>query len=303
MRLQTEEEAAAAQAGPRAPTVAPPNDTCAGAEVIPTTLPALSAVYDITDATTTGDPPVPGLPCTSAGALSRSIWFKFTPAITKSYALSTCASETGSTVDDVVMAVYTSPGGCAGPFTQLACDDDSCVSENLQARVVQTLTAGTDYYIVIWKFNSTAPTATNTSVQLRVGDSAAPVNDTCAGAIALPLNRSISGLFVDSGNDYTRSPCFFAPAQRQYRGRHRSGLFLHGAFGRQCVMEFSPRIRPLSASSRAPQQFLNSVTVTHSAANRPRSLKNKLRVPECRPTDLHLCRSNGARRESHFIFR
>jgi hypothetical protein len=41
MQLELQEQDAAAQAGPLAPTVAPANDDCAGAEVIPTTLPGV----------------------------------------------------------------------------------------------------------------------------------------------------------------------------------------------------------------------------------------------------------------------
>src|SRR4051812_30347366 len=62
-RLELAEQAAAAQADPNAPDGTPPfNDTCGGAEVIPTTLPALSSVYDINVAGTAGDPPLPGSP-------------------------------------------------------------------------------------------------------------------------------------------------------------------------------------------------------------------------------------------------
>jgi hypothetical protein len=64
--------AAAASAPPRStPLVAPPNDTCAGAEVVPAAgpFPYLTAVTaDITDATPAGDPPVPSARPTSPGA-------------------------------------------------------------------------------------------------------------------------------------------------------------------------------------------------------------------------------------------
>ena len=65
-----------------------------------------------------------------------------TPAVTGDYKFSTCADiPCASTVDDIVTAIYTSAGGCAGPFTQIGCDDDSCTSENFQSSVSATLEA------------------------------------------------------------------------------------------------------------------------------------------------------------------
>jgi len=103
-------------AGTIVPHVAPSNDLCAGAEVIPAAgpFPLLTAVTtDITDATTTGDPATPS--CQTS--ISRSIWYTFQPATTALYTFSLCAQDgTASTVDDTVLAVYTSAGGCAGPL-------------------------------------------------------------------------------------------------------------------------------------------------------------------------------------------
>src|SRR5438445_434353 len=68
---------------------APPNDTCAGAEVIPSAgpFPYLSGVTaDVSGATIAGDPPSPA--CVS-GSISRSVWYQFTPSATKLYTIST----------------------------------------------------------------------------------------------------------------------------------------------------------------------------------------------------------------------
>ncbi len=170
-------EAAVNSNPPHVPDVAPANDTCAGAEVIPGAgpFPLLTAVTaDITDATVTGNPPTPSC----QASISRSIWYTFTPTVSNIYKISSCANApTGTTVDDTVMAIYTSTGGCAGPFTQIptggytnGCDDDSCGTEDLQAITSAALTAGTQYYIVMWQFGTTAPTVGNTAVQLRVLD-------------------------------------------------------------------------------------------------------------------------------------
>src|SRR5262245_62143827 len=169
--------------------VAPVNDLCAGAIAIPAgPFPVLSTTTaDITDATVTGDPGVPS--CQSN--VSRSVWYTFTPTVTQTYVISSCAdAPTASTVNDNVLSVWTSTGGCAGPFTQVAggCDDDTCVSEALQA-VIQsvTLTAGTTYYILNHQFDQPAPTVGNTAVQIRISLPAGPpANDLCGGAETIP---------------------------------------------------------------------------------------------------------------------
>ncbi|WP_150107443.1 hypothetical protein [Pedosphaera parvula] len=163
---------------------APPNDTCTGAEVIPSAgpFPYLSGVAaDVSGATTVGDPPSPA--CIS-GSISRSVWYQFTPSATKLYTIST-GSDTATTVVDTVMAIYTSASNCGGPFALVACNDDS---GGLAAAISKTLNAGTTYYLVVWISGSVAPSAGKTAVQLRVSQPVVPANDTCAGAEIIPGN-------------------------------------------------------------------------------------------------------------------
>ncbi|HJQ24580.1 MAG TPA: C25 family cysteine peptidase, partial [Blastocatellia bacterium] len=213
---------AAAAAGPRAPQVAPANDLCAGAEVIPASGPfpySTATTADITDATTTGDPPVPS--CQTD--VSRSIWYSFTPSTSGIYTIATCSdAPTATTVDDTVMAIYTSSGGCAGPFTEVpsgggfdGCDDDGCVTGALQSVITTQLNASTTYYIVVWQYSSTAPLAGHTAVQLRVSRILAQSNDTCAGATALSLFTPVDGTTVAAANDYqlSGSTCFTGVGQ------------------------------------------------------------------------------------------
>ena len=155
---------------PATPTPGPTNDLCSGAEVIPPAgpFPHLTAITDVTLATTdAGDPAASCQP-----SVSRSIWYTFTPSATNFYRFSTCQSDApGSTLPDDVITVYSSAGGCAGPFTQNAagCDDDSCTTLGLQAVLDSTaLNSGTRYYIVARKFGTTAPTAGAASIQMRV---------------------------------------------------------------------------------------------------------------------------------------
>ncbi len=217
MHLLAEREAAEKVASPRVPAAPPANDDCAGAEVIPGggPFPILTAVTaDITEATRNGEPPAPS--CQTN--ISRTIWYTFAPATTAIYTISSCAdAPTATTVDDTVMAVYTSTAGCAGPFTQIptaggsaGCDDDSCASEDNQAVVISELTAGTTYYVVVSLFGTAAPTAGNTAVQLRVSQAPLPTNETCASAAVLTLNRASIGTTQSAVNDYqlSGSACF-----------------------------------------------------------------------------------------------
>jgi len=168
---------------------APGNDSCGAAEVLPPDgpFPYLSSVTpDVTDATTADDPSAPSCQANVA----RSIWYVFTPAVTASYTFSSCSGDTATTLEDSVLAIYTSAGGCAGPFTQVAgaCDDDSCDASDLQAVLAATLEGGTTYWIVAWQFGQAAPPPGSTAVQLRVSRRLLdpPPNDTCAFAEDIP---------------------------------------------------------------------------------------------------------------------
>lgn len=174
------------------PALLPPaSDLCGGAEMIPGTgpFPYLSGTYDLTDATTLNDPPVPSCQAN----LSRSVWFRFTPAQSAGYTLSLCAdAPAGTTVEDTVLAVYEAVGDCAG-LTEIAggCDDDSCAAIDLQSVITDIdLIAGTTYYIVAWKYGATAPAAGSSAIQLWIGRNPppgpAPANDRCDSAEVIP---------------------------------------------------------------------------------------------------------------------
>lgn len=214
--LQAKEIEAAKHAAPR-PELVPSNDTCAGAEVIPASGPfpyLTSVTADITDATTAGDPPTPSCQAN----VSRSIWYSFTPTATGLYSVAACADgPTETTVTDTVVAIYTSTGGCAGPFTEMpitsltrGCDDDSCASLGLQSLLTTQLQGGTTYFIVVWKGGTSAPLAGSTAVQLRVSLADLGVNDTCSSATTLTLDTPISGSLVGANDDYelSGSACF-----------------------------------------------------------------------------------------------
>ena len=161
----------------------PPNDACTGAEIVPGAgpFPYLSSVVDVLDATSSNDPPAP-----SCAALSvvRGVWYRFTAPGTRLYTIS-CSEDTATTVQDTVIAIYTSANGCSGPFTELDCNDDSGY---LQSAISRTLTSNVTYYIVVWMASDSPPLPGKTSVQLRVSQPVAPANDTCAGAEIIPAS-------------------------------------------------------------------------------------------------------------------
>src|SRR6266487_3892116 len=155
----------------------PANDNCAGAVVIPGTVspasPFFGPVVSIAAATSTGES---ALNNSCQPVVSRGLWYRFTPVNAGFYTISTCAGAT--TVDDTVMAIYTSVGGCAGPFVQVACNDDLCGPSGLQAAITSALLADTTYYIVVWQYDTTPPISGKTNIQVVVTWQTPPENDT-----------------------------------------------------------------------------------------------------------------------------
>ena len=164
--------------------VPPPNDDCAGAEVVPSAgpFPYLTMVVDVKDAASTNDPPTPSCAVVS---VARGVWYRFTAPSTALYTLS-CSGDTATTVQDTVMAIYTSSNptnGCSGSYAELDCNDDE---GNLQSAISRTLTSNVTYYVVVWMSSVSPPLAGKTFVQLRVTQPVPPANDTCAGAEMIP---------------------------------------------------------------------------------------------------------------------
>lgn len=197
----------------------PPNDTCEGAVAVPPDgpFPWLSPVTNnISYATSKGDPPVPSC----RRFVSRSTWYTFTPQRGGTYELSLCAdAPTATTVDDTVLAVYTSTGGCAGQLTQVqgGCDNDGCGVEAGQSVIAGLdLSAGTPYYILAYDADNSPPSPGNTAMQLRVDLMPVPGNDACATATPLLLDEPRTGTTVAAANDYQLPPgstCFAGIAQ------------------------------------------------------------------------------------------
>lgn len=176
------------------PLVPPSNDTCGGAIGVPPAgpFPWTSAVRDVLDATTDGDPAP-----SCQELFSRGTWYRFTPAETTDYTLSLCSSgPTSTTVEDTVLAVFTSSTGqCSGAMTEVDgyCDDDSCGEGDFQSSLERVrLAAGTPYFILAYVYDTEPPAPGSASMQLRVEKFAPPppppANDACSGAAVVPGN-------------------------------------------------------------------------------------------------------------------
>lgn len=144
--------------------VAPANDTCATAEVIPANLgfPRLSRTNETVMAGTEG-----ATATATCGSGYRSVWFKFTPQTGGTYIFST-GSETATTVFDTLMVLYSSASDCSG-LVEVAC------SANGEGRgsLLRTLTGGTTYYIAIHD-QSPEPVISETLVQLNIATPTPP---------------------------------------------------------------------------------------------------------------------------------
>src|SRR5262249_19044893 len=133
---------------------APSNDVCSSAQMIPGSgpFPYLTLpIVDVTDATvSTNDPPLSNPDLVGKGA--KSVWYRFTPSAAAVYTVTTCTDAgTGTTIEDTILGIYRSSGGCSGPFTQVGMlGDEDCGANGSQAAVTVGLSADTTYYIVVW---------------------------------------------------------------------------------------------------------------------------------------------------------
>jgi hypothetical protein len=216
------------------PAAPPPNDVCAGAELIPANgpFPHLTVIRDISSATTNGDPAAPSCITYDPTNLTRSVWYLFTPAASGRYLISSCSdAPTATTVDDTVMAIYAAPNRCAGPMVQIngGCDDDTCGRSGFQAAITANLAATSNYFIVVWRYGNDTPLPDNSSLQLLIDLANPPANDTCETATPLLLNIPVRGRTSLASNDYQVDPSCFAGI-----GQHPSM-----AAGRDVVYSFT----------------------------------------------------------------
>jgi hypothetical protein len=126
-----------------------------------------------TDAANFGTPS-----CSSPGG--GDVWYTFVAPVGGTVTISTEAQG----ISDGVMALY-SAGSCAGPGTQLDCQDD--VVGLMPQISIATLTAGVTYYIRFWQYLSGTGT-----FGICITKPDPPANDDCSGAITVSAYTTAS---------------------------------------------------------------------------------------------------------------
>ena len=148
---------AAAVAAPAAGALAshgpapPINDNFSGRIVISSSLPQSDPARDTLDATEEGTDP--NFTCASNNQGYRTVWYEFTPTVTRYLGADTLGSEY-----DTVLAIWT---GSPGSFSVVACNDDVSFGV-LQSSVQVSVAALTTYYIEVASFSDNEPGQTLT---------------------------------------------------------------------------------------------------------------------------------------------
>jgi hypothetical protein len=157
------------------------------------------------------DPANAGNPsCASPGAPDG--WYSFTPTITTTYTISLTAGG----ITDSGMSIYTNSSGCSGTFTEVECDDDDGTGN--MSQIIRTLTAGTTYYIRIWRYSSGTGTFSICVVQ-GAPPPPGPSNDDPTGATPITPAASCSyTFFTTAGASATSCGTIPAPGCASYSG-------------------------------------------------------------------------------------
>jgi hypothetical protein len=176
------------------PVPHPPGVTCATAAVVDR-LPYLSEPVGLRAA-----PAESGAgPAVWCSPGRRAAYWRFTPARSGVYRLSTCAGDApGGTMVSTALAVWSVVPGqsaCAGFIVPQACNaggGPGCVG--VRASVQATLTAGTTYLIAVGSLSATMPAVGADGVVLSVRAlEDPPSGDECAGAMAIPGGAGAGG--------------------------------------------------------------------------------------------------------------
>jgi hypothetical protein len=139
-------------------------------------------------------------------------WYSFTPTITTTFTISLTAGG----ITDSGMSIYTNSSGCSGTFTEVECDDDDGTGS--MSQIIRTLTAGTTYYIRIWRYSSGTGTFSICVVQ-GAAPPPGPSNDDPTGATPITPAASCSyTFFTTAGASATSCGTIPAPGCASYSG-------------------------------------------------------------------------------------
>ncbi|MEO0312367.1 MAG: hypothetical protein RIQ89_2024, partial [Bacteroidota bacterium] len=188
----------------------PAIDDCAAAETL-TVITAATCTGALNKSNSCATPSALGtVPVPSCGSftdgLTPDVWFRFQSGavITTPYLIKVDLGTTGA-AQDLVAVVYS--GSCAGPLTEVACDDNSNGSGMPAATFLPT--ASTWYFVRIFSNNGTEPG----NFRICVLSGCAPPNDQPCSAILLPLTVTTSGTNVcSSGAGEPAGGTCFLPA-------------------------------------------------------------------------------------------
>ena len=167
---------------------APPNDLCSNAAVVTPIVGSTctgATNYTVSCATPTpvnvANFPPPGCAGFVDGA-TGDVWFTMTSVSANAHSISIQPGTTGTAATDLGMAVYTSPSGCGGPMSLVACDDNSA-GLNMPALTVVPGGAGVVYYIRVWSNSGATPG----TFRICAISGCTPLNDLCVNATPLVL--------------------------------------------------------------------------------------------------------------------
>jgi gliding motility-associated-like protein len=186
----------------------PANDICANAIVLtPTTGTCNSSTYTNFGATTTAGDPVPA--CWSPATISNNVWFKFVASST-SVEISTNFS--GMTLANTQIAVYS---GACGALTQIACQEDISPTLLTNDIIINGLTLGNTYYIMI-DGNGNSTGTFGICVQNIPAPGPPSAEQDCSTAIYLCNGNAkvVAGGAYNTGTIVESPSCFGAPGER-----------------------------------------------------------------------------------------
>lgn len=164
------------------------NDNCSGATslTVGTNFASGAITTNNIGASTDGN-----LPSCNADA-AENIWFKVIVPASGNLTIET-NEVAGSLFDDSVLTVYS---GSCGSLTEIACDDDTGQG-NFSLISLSGQTPGATLYISVWKYSSSTESG---EFRISAYELAPVANNTCTGAIALPLGTDFSSGAVTASN-------------------------------------------------------------------------------------------------------
>jgi hypothetical protein len=129
----------------------PVNDECSGATVI-TSLPDSIAQNTTLATPNVTDPPLTCAQDTAFGSDGKTVWFVFTPDSTGTVTFTTINSTPADY--DIAMGLFT---GTCGSLSMIDCNDDIDPGVIRQSQLIENVTAGTTYYVLIGEWDNGGP--------------------------------------------------------------------------------------------------------------------------------------------------